>query len=489
MVTPRGAAFSLSDPATGENRAPLPTASPEDVQRAVSAAHEAQSAWAQTPARTRGAILFRAADELDRRREELARQITLEMGKVLAESSGEVDEAIFFLRFMAGEGARLAGETRPVSDPRRLAVAERTPVGVVGVITPWNFLLAIPVWKIATALVADNAIAFKPALQTTGTGAALAQALCAAGVPAGVLNLVAGPGPGTGEALARHPGVQVLTFTGSTAVGRNLAGRVGARGGRIALELGGKNVVVVLADADLEQVAEQISLAAFATSGQRWTAASRVIAQTPIYDDLVALLADRAAALTVGPGEDPASDLGPLVSRESRDRVAAAVSEAIADGGRLLAGGAVPPDLPAGGGYLRPTVIAELDPSHALLRDELFGPVTAVVQARDEKRCAWPTRRSSGSRRRSSPASSDERSRSGAASKPGWCSLTRQPSRHTCLSAASSRAATDPETRGSRRLTPMPNGSPSTSPRLDARLLEPGRQVHDEPTERQWRTA
>jgi alpha-ketoglutaric semialdehyde dehydrogenase len=383
-VNGRGPAFSLPDPATGEDRARLQTASPEDVQRALGAAQEAQIGWAQTPARTRGEILFRAADELDRRREQLALQITLEMGKVLVESRGEVEEAIFFLRFMAGEGARLVGETRPVSDPRRLAVAERSPVGVVGVITPWNFPLCIPVWKIATALVAGNAIVFKPALQTTATGAALAQALGAAGVPAGVLNLVAGPGPGTGEALAAHPDVRVLTFTGSTAVGRKLAGLVGARGGRTALELGGKNVVVVLADADLEQAAEQISLAAFATSGQRCTAASRVIAQTPIYDDLVALLAERAAALTVGPGDDPASDLGPLVSGESRDRVAGAVSEAIADGGRLLAGGEVPPDLPPGGGYLRPTVIAELDPSHALLRHELFGPVTAVVAARDE---------------------------------------------------------------------------------------------------------
>jgi alpha-ketoglutaric semialdehyde dehydrogenase len=199
-----------------------------------------------------------------------------------------------------------------------------------------------------------------------------------------VLNLVVGPGPGTGEALARHASVRVLTFTGATAVGRKLAGLVGARGGRTALELGGKNVVVVLADADLEQAAEQISLAAFATSGQRCTAASRVIAEIPIYDEIVALLADRAAALSVGPGEDPASDLGPLVSGESRDRVDGAVSEAIADGGRLVAGGAVPSDLPVGAGYLRPTVISELDPSHALLRDELFGPVTALVRARDE---------------------------------------------------------------------------------------------------------
>ncbi len=159
-VTQRGAAFSLPDPATDEHRAPLPTASRKGVQRAVGAAQEAQSGWAQTPARTRGEILFGAADELDRYREPLVRQITLEMGKVLAESFGEVDEAIFFLRFMAGEGARLAGETRPISNPRRLAAAERTPVGVVGVITPWNFPLAIAVWKIATALVAGNAIVF-----------------------------------------------------------------------------------------------------------------------------------------------------------------------------------------------------------------------------------------------------------------------------------------------------------------------------------------
>ncbi len=383
-VNGSGPALTVPNPASGEDRAPLPTASAEDVERAVGAACEAQSGWAQMPARARGEILFRAADELERRHEELACQITFEMGKVLVESRGEVDEAIFFLRFMAGEGARLAGETRPLTDPRRLAVAERVPVGVVGVITPWNFPLCIPVWKIATALVAGNAVVFKPALPTTGTGAALAEALCAAGVPAGVLNLVSGPGPETGGALARHPDVRLLTFTGSTEVGRKLAGLVGGRGGRTALELGGKNVVVVLADADLEQAAEQISVAAFASSGQRCTAASRVVAASSIHDELAALVADRAGALTVGPGDDPASDLGPLVSGESRDRVGGAVTQAIADGGRAVAGGLVPPGLPAAAGYYRPTVITELEPSHPLLTHELFGPVTAFVRARDE---------------------------------------------------------------------------------------------------------
>ncbi len=380
-----GPALSVPDPASGEERVQLHTATPDDVERAVGAARGAQSGWAQTPARTRGEILFRAADELERRREELARQITFEMGKVLAESRGEVDEAIFFLRFMAGEGARLAGETRPVTDPRRLAVAERSPVGVVGVITPWNFPLCIPVWKIATALVAGNAIVFKPALQTTGTGVALAEALCAAGVPEGVLNVVVGSGRETGEALVRHPDVRVLTFTGSTEVGRKLAGLVAGRGGRAALELGGKNVAVVLADADLEQAAEKIAFAAFATSGQRCTAVSRIIAEKPVYDELVALVAARADALTVGPGDDPTSDLGPLVTSASRDRVADAVTEALTDGGHVVAGGRVPPRLPPGAGYYRPTVITGLEPSHALLERELFGPVTAVVSARDER--------------------------------------------------------------------------------------------------------
>jgi aldehyde dehydrogenase (NAD+) len=381
----RGPVLSVADPATGEGRVQVRAATAEDVDSAVAAAHEAQLAWAQTPARTRGEILFRAADELDRRREELARGITAEMGKILIESRGEVDEAVFYLRFAAGEGARLAGETRPVTDPRRLAVAERIPVGVVGVITPWNFPLCIPVWKIATALVAGNAVVFKPALQTAGTGAALADALSAAGIPAGVLNVVLGPGAETGEALVSHADVRVVTFTGSTEVGRKLAGLVGARGGRTALELGGKNVAVVLADADLEQAAEKIAVAAFASSGQRCTAASRVVAATPIHDELVALLADRAKSLTVGRGDDPGSDLGPLVTGASRDRVAGAVTEAIADGGRIAAGGRVPSDLPAGGGYYHPTVVTELDPSHPLLERELFGPVTAVVPARDER--------------------------------------------------------------------------------------------------------
>jgi acyl-CoA reductase-like NAD-dependent aldehyde dehydrogenase len=384
-VDGRDAALTVRDPATSEGAFLVEAATASDAEAAVAAAHDAQRGWAKTAARRRGEILFEAADELERGREELALRLTREMGKVLAESRAEVSEAIFFLRFMAGEGARLAGETRPSVHPERLAVAERAPAGVVAVITPWNFPLCIPAWKIATALVAGNSVVFKPALQTSGTGAALAEALCAAGLPEGVLNLVAGRGQIAGEALARHPEVRVLAFTGSTAVGRRLAGLVAGRGGRAALELGGKNVAVVLEDADLEQAAREIGLGAFATTGQRCTATSRVVVDAAVHGDFAALVAERADALAVGRGTDPASDVGPLVSVESRDRVAAAVEQAVADGGRLAAGGYVPPDLPSCAGFYRPTVLTELSPTHPIVGRELFGPVTAVLRARDQE--------------------------------------------------------------------------------------------------------
>jgi aldehyde dehydrogenase (NAD+) len=383
-VDGRGAALALRDPATSEDAFLVETATAADVEAAVAAARGAQRGWAETAARTRGEVLFEAADQLARGREEFALRLTREMGKVLAESRAEVDEAIFFLRFMAGEGARLVGETRPSVDRRRLAVAERAPAGVVGVITPWNFPLCIPVWTIATALVAGNSVVFKPALQTSGTGAALAAALCAAGLPDGVLNLVFGEGEIAGEALAAHQEVRVLSFTGSTAVGRRLAELVAGRGGRAALELGGKNVAVVLEDADLEQAARQVALGAFATTGQRCTATSRVFVDERVHDELVAGIAERAEAVSVGPGTDAASDIGPLVSQASSDRVAAAVAQAVADGGRVAAGGYAPHDLPERAGYYRPTVLNGVDPTHPAARDELFGPVVTVLRARNE---------------------------------------------------------------------------------------------------------
>ena len=243
---------ALRDPATGEDAFHAELVTTRDVARAVEVARDAQPVWGRTPAIARGGVLRQAADVLEDRREELAHRMTSEMGKVLAEGRAEVDEAAFYLRFMSGEGARLVGETRPSADPRRLSIAERLPAGVVAAITPWNFPLCIPTWKIAAALVVGDSVVLKPALQTAGTGLALAEGLCTAGLPAGALNVLVGTGEEAGQELARHADVRVLTFTGSTAVGHRLAGLVGGRGARAALELGGKNVAVVLADADLE---------------------------------------------------------------------------------------------------------------------------------------------------------------------------------------------------------------------------------------------
>jgi len=379
-----GREVALPDPATGEEAFRAELVTTRDVARAVAVACDAQPAWARTPAIARGVVLREAADVLEGRRDELAHRITGEMGKVLAESRAEVDEAAFYLRHMSGEGARLVGETRPSVDPRRLSIAERVPAGVVAAITPWNFPLCIPTWKIAAALVVGNGVVFKPALQTAGTGLALAEALSTAGLPAGALNVLVGTGEEAGEELARHPDVRVLTFTGSTAVGHRLAGLVGGRGARVGLELGGKNVAVVLGDADLEHAAERIAHGAFATAGQRCTATSRVIVDGDVHDELLGRLAECADDLRVGPGINPASDVGPLVSVESRQRVASAVAAAATNGARVVAGGYAPEELPGQAGYYRPTVVSGLRSTDALVRDELFGPVTAVLRADDE---------------------------------------------------------------------------------------------------------
>jgi len=272
-----GETMASMNPATGETLGQVPASGPEDVTAAVSAAKAAFEKWRKFPAPRRGEILYRAAEELVRQKEDLARLMTQEMGKVLAETRGDVQEAIDMTYFMAGEGRRLHGYTTPSEMPNKAAYCVRVPVGVVGVITPWNFPMAIPSWKIVPALVCGNTVVFKPATYTPLVGIRFAQILNDAGLPPGVLNVVAGSGGKVGDVLVGHPDVAIISFTGSTSTGLAIAETCARLGKRVSLEMGGKNAAIVMDDADLDLATDALIWSAFGTSGQRCTACSRII--------------------------------------------------------------------------------------------------------------------------------------------------------------------------------------------------------------------
>jgi acyl-CoA reductase-like NAD-dependent aldehyde dehydrogenase len=369
------------NPATGEVLGVAPDSSAADVDRAVRAAAEAWPSWRATPAPRRAEILFRAAELLVRHKEELARLATREMGKILTETRGDVQEAIDMTYFIAGEGRRLHGYTTPSEMPRKAAYCVRQPLGVVGVITPWNFPVAIPSWKIVPALVCGNTVVFKPAPETPLTAAAFTALLVEAGLPPGVLNLVTG-GDETGAALVDHPGIALISFTGSTDVGLQVAARCQARGVRVSLEMGGKNAAIVLDDADLELAADALTWSAFGTTGQRCTACSRIVVTPRAHREVVERLADRARRLRLGDGLDPATDMGPLVSASQRQRVETYVEIGRREGATVVLGGERPrvPGLERGFFYA-PTILDGVTPGMRVAQEEIFGPVVGVMDA------------------------------------------------------------------------------------------------------------
>jgi len=310
--------------------------------------------------------------------------MTREMGKVLAESGGDVQEGIDMAYFAAGEGRRMHGVTTPSEMPDKWAMSVRAPIGVAGIITPWNFPLAIPTWKILPALVAGNAVVFKPATDTPEMAWHLARILEEAGLPSGVLNLVFGSGGAVGNPLVDHPRVAVISFTGSTDVGLGIAGRAGALGKRVALEMGGKNAILVMEDADLGLATEAILWSAFGTTGQRCTACSRVLAHADVHDELVKRLADGARALRLGDGLDPATQVGPLVNRSQVERVRGYVKIGLEEGAELLTGGEPATAGPlARGQFFQPTVFAGVRPGARIAVEEIFGPVLSIVKVAD----------------------------------------------------------------------------------------------------------
>jgi acyl-CoA reductase-like NAD-dependent aldehyde dehydrogenase len=361
-------------------------ASTGDVDAAVTAARRAAPGWARTPYHERAAVLARAAALVDAAAEQWGAELAAEEGKTRPEGVGEVRRAAEILRFCAGEADRDTGEL--YSSPRRgeRILVVRRPVGVVAVITPFNFPIAIPAWKIAPALVHGNTVVWKPASTVPMLAVRLASALHDAGLPAGVLNLLIADG-GTGGHLIAHAGIDAVTFTGSTAVGRSIAASCAARGVAVQAEMGGKNAAVVLADADLDLAAEQVLLGAFRSTGQKCTATSRLIVEAAVADELIAEVAHRATALVVGDPLAEGTQMGPLVSDAALRTVLDGVGAALGQGARLLAGGAdrldrdrLGRDL-AQGWFAAPTVLELASTDTDLWREELFGPVLGVVRA------------------------------------------------------------------------------------------------------------
>ncbi len=351
-----------------------------DVEAAVDTADKAFNAWRLTPAPKRAEFLYRVGDILKRDKEKIAREMTREMGKILDETKGDVQEAIDMALLMAGEGRRLFGVTTPSELPNKFNMAVRMPLGVAGMITPWNFPMAIPAWKSMAALLCGNTIVIKPATLTPLSVVMLAEAFEEAGLPKGVFNVVTGSGGAVGNPLIQNPKVRVISFTGSTDVGRDISIACAPSFKHLHLEMGGKNVIMVMDDANVDLAVDGSLWGAFGTSGQRCTASSRLVVHRQVYNQFVEKLAARTKKMRVGFGLDPKTDMGPNVSQGQIDTVKSYVKIGRDEGARLVAGGNELKDGPyAKGHFHEPTVFADVKPDMRIAQEEIFGPVTAVI--------------------------------------------------------------------------------------------------------------
>ena len=379
-----GETFESTSPANGDTIGVFPRSNAEDVERAVGAAKSAYEDWRLVPAPKRGELLFRFAHLLSEQKDDLAQLMAHEMGKVLPEARGDVQEAIDMAYYMGGEGRRLFGQTTPSELRDKFNMSVRQPIGVVGVITPWNFPIAIPSWKTLPALVAGNTVVFKPATDTPALGERYVELLIEAGIPAGVVNIVHGGGGTVGERMVRHPDVRVITLTGSRETGVEVLKAAADTLTHVHLELGGKNGIIVLDDADIDLAVDGILWSAFGTSGQRCTAASRVIVQKGAYDELQSRLVDRVEKLRLGPGWEDDTDIGPVINRTALEKIHSYTEIGTNEGAKLLTGGEVAADGDLGKGFFyRPTVFADVDPQMRIAQEEIFGPTTALIPVRD----------------------------------------------------------------------------------------------------------
>jgi len=354
-----------------------------DVAMAIKAAETAYPMWRRTPAPKRGEILYAFGALMAQHKERLARAMTREMGKVIAEARGDVQEGIDIAFLMAGEGRRMVGDTVPSELPDKWAMSIRQPIGVAGIITPWNFTIAIPCWKSMPALVTGNTVVFKPSSDTPHCAVLLVELMAEAGFPAGTVNLVTGSGGAVGDTIVESPDVPVISFTGSSVTGRGIAERAGRRLKRLSLELGGKNGIVVMADADLDLATDGILWSAFGTTGQRCTAASRVVVERPVVEPLLQRLEARARKIRLGPGADPQTDVGPLINDAAVDKVAGYVDIGRGEG-ELVTGGGRASDGDLGNGhFFEPTIFSSIKPMDRIAQEEIFGPVLSIVPVDD----------------------------------------------------------------------------------------------------------
>jgi aldehyde dehydrogenase (NAD+) len=375
-----GKTIENRNPATGELVGTFADSGPEDAERAVAAARDAFPRWRAMPAPKRGEILYRCAEILVRRKEELSRDMTREMGKVLAETRGDVQEAIDMTYYMAGEGRRQFGQTTPSELANKFQMSVRMPVGVAGLITPWNFPMAIPSWKMMPALILGNTVVIKPASDTPLSVVNLVNALVEAGLPKGVVNMVTGGGGEVGAPLMNHKDVGIVSFTGSTTVGRKVSEACAPAFKHCHLEMGGKNIIMVMDDARLDLAVDGAVWGGFGTSGQRCTAASRVAVHKKVYKEFSERFVERVKALTVGDGLKDDVQMGPCINEAQRGTVEKYVGIAKGEGAKLLAGGhrLDKGDL-ARGFFHEPTIFGDCSPQMRISREEVFGPVVSLI--------------------------------------------------------------------------------------------------------------
>ncbi|HEY2918930.1 MAG TPA: aldehyde dehydrogenase family protein [Candidatus Binatia bacterium] len=375
---------------TFENRNPanrndliglFPASEAADVNAAVEAAKKAFPGWRLVPAPKRGELIHRVGELLRKYKEDIARGMTREMGKILKETRGDVQEGIDTAFYVAGEGRRLFGETTPAELPNKFAMSVRAPIGVCTLITPWNFPMAIPTWKMFPALLCGNTVVLKPAEDTPHTAVRLVEIVEEAGVPSGVVNLVHGRGEEVGAALVRHPDVQLVSFTGSAAVGREIASVCGQHLRRVSLELGGKNGQIVMEDADLELAVEGALWGAFGTTGQRCTATSRLIVHRDVAKKMTDILVERARKIKIGDGLDENIEMGPLINQAAREKVLKYIDVGKQEGARLLTGGSTHESGSCANGYFfQPTIFDQVNPSMRIAQEEIFGPMLSIIE-------------------------------------------------------------------------------------------------------------
>jgi aldehyde dehydrogenase (NAD+) len=362
----------------------LQDSGPEDVEAAVTAAAQAFAAWSQTPAPVRGRHLLKAAQELEKRLPEIADLLSREEGKTIGEAKGEVTRAVRILEYFAGEGSRLSGDVIPSERERVFMFTARQPVGVVALVTPWNFPIAIPAWKLAPALVCGNTVVFKPASQAPLTALRLVEILQGTGLPKGVLNLVTGSGSKVGGPLVAHPKVRAISFTGSDVTGRGIAEVAAKRLARVQLEMGGKNPTIVLRDADLATAVECTLNAAFYSTGQRCTATSRAIVERPVVGEFLDRLVEKTKAMRIGDPRDPQTQMGPAIDANQLETTLRYVELGRSEGAKVVYGGERLQDGPlAHGHFVRPAIMTGVAPRARLGQEEVFGPLLAVMEADD----------------------------------------------------------------------------------------------------------